>query len=92
MASGAPSEHVTDLRTILAAQLAEYAVRDPEGVPGALWDDIRALFNEREIVDLVFMIGYYSGNHIMNMLWQTDRNPPPPSPGARSAAEVAVKR
>jgi hypothetical protein len=77
MASGAPSEHVTDLRTIMAGQLAVYACGDPHDVPESLWKDIKALFSEREIVELVFMIGYYSGNQIMNILWNTERNPEP---------------
>ena len=77
MASGAPSEHVTDLRTIMAGQLAVYACGDPHDVPESLWKDIKALFSEREIVELVFMIGYYSGNQIMNILWNTEHNPEP---------------
>jgi alkylhydroperoxidase family enzyme len=82
MSLGAPSERLTDARTSTAVRLAHVAMADPHGVPDDLWQDLKRRFSDREIVELVFVIGFYRGTQLMNVLLDTDIDPVPDAPGA----------
>ena len=82
MSLGAPSERLTDLRTIAAVQLAHAAMSDPHAVPDDLWRDLKQHFSDRELTELIFVIGFYRGTQLMNVLLDTDLDPlsdPPPA-------------
>jgi alkylhydroperoxidase family enzyme len=77
MSLGAPSERLTDLRTMAAVQLAHAAMEDPHAIPDDLWRDLKQHFSDRELVELVFVIGFYRGTQLMNVLLDTDIDPLP---------------
>jgi alkylhydroperoxidase family enzyme len=72
MTFGAPSERVTDERTILAVGLAHAATQDPHSIHEGAWQELKEHFTERELVDLIFFIGYTSGMQMVNVLLDTD--------------------
>lgn len=75
MSEGAPSEHLTDQRTILAVNLAHASMADPHEVPEELWTQLKQAFTEVELVELCFVIGYYRGMQLANVLLDTDVDP-----------------
>ena len=72
MAEGAPSEHLTDERTILAVGLAEMALKDPHGIHPKSWEELKEHFSDVELMELCFIIGHYSGMQVVNILLDTD--------------------
>jgi alkylhydroperoxidase family enzyme len=84
MSLGAPSERITDLRTMAAVQLAHAAMENPHAVPDALWRNLKQHFSDRELIELIFVIGFYRGTQLMNVLLDTDVDPlPDESPAPR---------
>jgi alkylhydroperoxidase family enzyme len=81
MSLGAPSERLTDERTGTAVRLAHAAMADPHAVPDDLWHDLKRQFSDREVVELVFVIGFYRGTQLMIVLLDTDIDPVPGAPG-----------
>ena len=75
MSEGAPSERLIDLRTIMAVTLAHASMEDPHNVPEELWTQLKQAFSETELVELCFVIGYYRGTQVANVLLDTDVNP-----------------
>ena len=72
MSEGAPSEQLIDKRTILAVGLAEFALKDPHGIHSKAWAELKQHFSETELMELCFVIGYYSGMQLANVLLDTD--------------------
>lgn len=72
MSFGAPSERLEDRRTALAVQFARTAVGDPHGIPPQVWTELQQHFTERELVELCFVVGWYSGMQLVNILLDTD--------------------
>ena len=74
MSFGAPSEHLTDERTILAVGLAHVALKYPHDIHPDTWAELRESFSAAELMELCFAVGYYSGMHLANILLDTDIN------------------
>ena len=72
MSEGAPSEQLIDERTILAVGLARFALKDPHGIHSKTWAELKEHFSETELMELCFVIGYYSGMQLANVLLDTD--------------------
>jgi alkylhydroperoxidase family enzyme len=68
MSFGAPSEHVTDERTLLAIGLAHAAMEDPHSIHPDSWSELKQHFSDRELVELCYLIAFYSGNQLFNVL------------------------
>lgn len=72
MAEGAPSEQLTDERTILAMGLAHMALKEPHGIHPQSWAELKRHFSETELMELCFIIGHYTGMQKANILLDTD--------------------
>lgn len=75
MSFGPPSERLTDPRSQLAVTFAHAAFDDPHGIEESLWDQLGEHFSDREIMELVFVIGFYTGSQLMTHLLDTDLTP-----------------
>lgn len=53
-----PDERCWDARDALILRLAD-ALHDAATVPDALWDDLRAVFSEEQLLELIALAGYY---------------------------------
>ena len=72
MSFGAPSEHIVDDRTVLATGLARAALSDPHSIHPSVWDELRAHFSEKEILELCYCIGHYAGAQLFTVLLKPD--------------------
>jgi len=72
MAFGAPSEPLSDKRTILAVRLALSVLVDPAGIPESTWTELKNYFSEAELVELVFIICQYIAIHLVGFLLDVD--------------------
>jgi alkylhydroperoxidase family enzyme len=72
MSFGAPSERLTDERTILAVGLAHMAVRQPHAIHPGSWAELKQHFSEVELMELCYVIGHYGGMQLVNVLLDTD--------------------
>jgi alkylhydroperoxidase family enzyme len=75
MSFGAPAERLTDERTILAVGLAYMAAKDPDGIHPDSWAELKQHFSDRELMELCYVIGHYSGMQLVTLLLDTDVNP-----------------
>lgn len=72
MSLGAPAEHLTDTRTILAVAFAKYVLVNPAGIDEFVWEELKNSFTESELVALVFMISQYIAAHLFGYLLDID--------------------
>lgn len=72
MSFGAPAERFEDPRTRLAVDLAHQAFQDAWSIDETVWDELRHHFSEREVMELIFVIGFYTGSQLTTFLLDTD--------------------
>ena len=73
MSFGAPSERLTDERTILATGFALAALNDPHGIHPGVWTELKQHFSDAELVELCYIIGHYSGMQLVTFLLEPDK-------------------
>lgn len=76
MSFGPPAERHVDTRTRLAVDFAHAAFHDAYAIPESTWDELRAHFSERELMELIFVTGFYTGSQLMTFLLDTDVEQP----------------
>ena len=72
MSFGAPSEHVTDERLVLATGFAQTVLNNPGDVHPGVWAELRQHFSEVELMELTFIVGHYIGTQIFTFLLEPD--------------------
>lgn len=75
MSFGAPAEHITDERTVLATGFAQAALNDPHGIHPGVWDELRQHFSEKELMELCYIVSYYVGSQLLTFLLEPDVEP-----------------
>lgn len=81
MSFGAPSEHLTDERTILATGFARAALNDPHGIHPGVWAKLKQHFSDTELMELCYVIGHYSGMQLVTFLLEPDIETGQPNAG-----------
>jgi len=72
MAYGAPSEHLSDQRSVLAVRFALSVLHDPANISKSTWSELENQFSEAELVELVFVVTQYMAMHLFGFLLDVD--------------------